>query len=196
MVRFAVTVASLLVSLGSMARAQGDAFAAVAHGAPAQLPQLPQPEPELRSPALAFALSAAGAAAALYVTAEGLDRQNDALLYAGAGLFVLGPSAGNFYSDRVYSPGLLMRVLGVGAYAGAVAWSSRSCHQIDGICGGPFLLGMLGISGVAAGTVGDLAEARQSAHAYNRAHSTLTMLPTVYAAAGGPAAGFAISGSF
>ena len=82
------------------------------------------------------------------------------------------------------------------AYLGAAVWDSRRCHSIEWPCGGPFLLGLVGLSGIVSGTIADLIEAPRSARAYNLSHEPLRVFPFVVPTSGGPAAGLAVGGAF
>ncbi|MGE5185576.1 MAG: hypothetical protein ACM31C_26125 [Acidobacteriota bacterium] len=173
----------------------------------------PEEEPDSRSPRAALALSVAGAvvgsAAAVGGWAEGFDQH----VGASAGLLAvasIAPSAGEWYAGRILTPGLALRA--VGAVALGYLGVEMGCtigvagHQFSegepcpvsrlGGAGHEEALLAIGAGSYVAGAIWDVANARDTARAYNRAHARASVSPVVLRGPAGLAPGFAIAATF
>ena len=116
------------------------------------------------------------------------------VLGIGAAGALLGPTTGHWYSGRIFTWGLGLRVLGVAAAAvGLVAAIEHdACH--DGCDGTPaeVILLPIGLIVFAGGTISDIWTARGAARAYNEQQLGVSIVPLVQPGT----AGVGLVGSF
>jgi hypothetical protein len=169
------------------------AAAASAQPAPDQL--------DAKDPGTATLLSIGGTVAPLALVAAGAgagaqgNGSSGALLAAGIGGLVIGPSLGEWYAHDYFSPGLGLR--GAGA---ALIIAGLGCF--NGIAGPPCpprdnsgtAVAVIGAVVIAGGTLCDLLTAGRSAREWNAAH--VRVVPTVIGSAGRQTVGVGLGGNF
>ena len=171
--------------------------------------QLPPPAPELsggKSPTPAIALSLGGTAAGIGLIALGGNIHHEdevelPLVATGVAAVVLGPSFGELYAGRGWTPGLSMRAGGLllGAVGFGVALQECGADpegSCDPTAGGVIFLG--GAALFIAGGVYDIVTAPRAARAWNASHAQeLLVVPTaLHDARGGAAPGLTVAGTF
>ncbi|HEY5938942.1 MAG TPA: hypothetical protein VIU61_30020 [Kofleriaceae bacterium] len=106
---------------------------------------------------------------------------------------MLGPTTGHWYSGRIVTWGLGLRVVGaVAATVGLVqALGHGDCHDACGSEPAGVILLPIGILAFAGGTLGDILTARGAAREYNE-ERRISIVPTVYAGT----AGLGLAGRF
>ena len=128
-------------------------------------------------------------------------KNNIGAVVLGTGIagLVLGPSFGQWYAGRGFTPGLGMRIGGaaamaVGAWLAIVAADSEGPTSASGPIGvGAFIGGAVLF---VAGTVHDIATAKRSARRYNENHAAVRLVPTLLTPPSGPVMGLGLGGSF
>jgi hypothetical protein len=98
---------------------------------------------------------------------QGLDQDSRPMLVAGCALTVLGPSFGEWYAGKRWTPGLSLRVVGGGLIAGGLASFAHNFGSGNDSGGALALVGV-GLVGVGAFT--SMVSASGDAVEYNQAH--------------------------
>lgn len=159
--------------------------------------------PELKSERSATAAAVAGTLAPIAVlgAAAAMDEgdvQTSLAVIGSVGLLV-APSAGHWYSGKLMTKGMALRLGGIGvATTSLIAGRTLRLGEIvtdEDHNGNEVLIGGLVVGGglVVAGIIYDIATADDAAREYNRKQArTLTVAPTMT----NDSAGFAIAGTF
>lgn len=160
-------------------------FLAAAHTAHA--------EPHRRDPKTALALSIAGTIAGPVLIYAGDKAHSTPTEIVGGATVLLGPSVGEWYSDRGATWGLAAR--GAGMVMLAVGVGQSICFEDAGCPGhdpqlGKALLG-LGAAALVGGTLYDILDAPDAANQFNDEHH-LSITPTIEHGGGG----VALAGTF
>lgn len=148
------------------------AVPALAAAQPASTPPTPAAG-ERYDPGLALALSVGGTVVGYAAMYASVDQGAPWLAGVGAGLAVIGPSAGHWYTGHYFTRGLGARVIGAAALAGGAALYPDDCgaDRFDEPCPdspGAVALIITGVVLVIAGTVDDVVTAPGEARRRNR----------------------------
>jgi hypothetical protein len=157
-------------------------------------------EPETyRSPTIATSLSLGGIAASGLTIAAGAAIGGDtgvAVAIVGAGSLLITPSAGNFYSGKYLSSGLIARAAGAAAMGigGTLLVRSTFLDNNSDVAVG--MLAFLGGSvAFVTGTILDVARAGSVAQEWNARHH-LTLTPTAISTPTGSSGGLGLGARF
>lgn len=142
-----------------------------------------QPEPEPRSEDMALGLSLGITALSWGALIAGSESPGAASV--GLAGVVLGPTTGHWYSGRIATWGLGLRVVGAAAaIVGLVeALEHSDCHDSSEPAG--VILIPIGLLAFAGGTVSDIFTARGAAREYNERQRTVSIVPMVNAGTAG-----------
>jgi len=159
-------------------------------------------EPATRSPGVAIGLSVAGGVVgvlggALTYTALGDSEPAVGMVFAGAGAFLLAPTAGQWYAGRIVTPGLGLRAVGTVLALSAIkppCDGLSACDPHEDRFNKPLLTAAVAIG--VGGLVWDVATAGAAADDFNREHARITVAPTALSARDGLVPGLAVMGSF
>ena len=107
---------------------------------------------------------------------------------------MVGPTTGHWYSGRIVTWGLGLRVVGaVAATVGLIqALEHGDCHDACGSEPAGVILIPIGLLAFAGGTISDILTARGAAREYNERHQSVAIVPMVY----GGTAGLGLVGRF
>lgn len=115
---------------------------------------------------------------------------------AGAISILSTPSMGHWYSGKIVTTGLIIRVAGALATAVGVASVAGSDDGCSG-CGIGLLLGYGGLATIATGVVYDIATAHKAARSYNDSQAPrMSLVPTMAKHDGVTQTGLAAIGTF
>jgi|LNFM01.2.fsa_nt_gb hypothetical protein len=149
---------------------------------------------EPKSEATATAISLVGTLAGGAILAASWNTDSGALLLAGTGALMLGPSAGHWYAGKALTWGLPIRIAGAGltamgtyqAIGCVIAEDDDDCSAPEMVIGGLVLVGV--------GAVLDIATAGHSAREYNERRWQVT--PTLVSDGQSQGMGLGVGGAF
>ncbi len=171
----------------------------------AQPPQQPMLDLELKSPGTAMLWSVGTTLAGIAMVGAAFDERSEGLLLIGAGLTLVGPSAGHIYAGEGSHAlkASLLRAGGVLVFAlGAAEYGSYECYDYyceeRGSSGGEAAMWIGGLL-VVGSALYDFYDASRAVHRYNdrKRKAAYQFSPTMMSKAGGGfTPGVGVTGSF
>jgi len=183
-------IVSLAIALALVSSTVASAQPGLTPPAPAteQAPSLPRRAPKNRD--TAFLLSSVGTLVPIGIFVASIRAEKPSLLLLSTGVAIFTPSAGHWYAERFFTPGMGIRALGVTVSGLALM---AAIANDDGSSSGAVKLFYGGLGLVAVGALWDIATAGSAVDDWNR-RNVPAVAPTVMKT--GDGYGFGLAGSF